>query len=174
MDFTIRRATTADAEALAELGRATYCETFVEEFAIPYPAEDLAGFLDAAFASARMRAWIEDPDQALWLAEADGALVGYAGAGPAALPHPEVRPGDGELKSLYVRRSAQGTGLGRRLFDEALGWLERDGQRTLWIGVWSGNLRAQAVYRARGFEKAGEYDYPVGRWRDREFILRRG
>ena len=25
-----------------------------------------------------------------------------------------------------------------------------------------------------GFEKAGEYQYPVGRWMDHEFILRRG
>ena len=44
----------------------------------------------------------------------------------------------------------------------------------LWIGVWSGNAKAQRLYAAHGFEKVGEYDYPVGAWRDREFILRRG
>ena len=38
----------------------------------------------------------------------------------------------------------------------------------LWIGVWSGNDKAQRLYAAYGFEKAGEYDYPVGAWRDRE------
>ena len=41
-------------------------------------------------------------------------------------------------------------------------------------GVWSGNLKAQKLYQAHGFEKAGEYEYPVGAWRDHEFILRRG
>lgn len=44
----------------------------------------------------------------------------------------------------------------------------------LWVGVWSGNLKAQKLYAAHGFEKAGEYQYPVGRWLDDEFILRRG
>ena len=44
----------------------------------------------------------------------------------------------------------------------------------LWIGVWSGNEKAQRLYAAYGFEKAGEYEYPVGAWRDHEFILRRG
>ena len=42
------------------------------------------------------------------------------------------------------------------------------------IGVWSGNLKAQKLYAAYGFEKAGDYQYPVGRWLDDEFILRRG
>ena len=44
----------------------------------------------------------------------------------------------------------------------------------LWIGVWSGNAKAQKLYGAYGFEKAGEYKYPVGSWYDDEFILRRG
>ena len=39
---------------------------------------------------------------------------------------------------------------------------------------WSGNRKAQKLYEAYGFEKAGEYQYPVGRWLDDEFILRRG
>ncbi|OYX79912.1 MAG: GNAT family N-acetyltransferase, partial [Brevundimonas sp. 32-68-21] len=34
--------------------------------------------------------------------------------------------------------------------------------------------KAQRLYAAYGFEKAGEYEYPVGAWRDHEFILRRG
>ncbi|MDY6925211.1 MAG: GNAT family N-acetyltransferase, partial [Pseudomonadota bacterium] len=36
------------------------------------------------------------------------------------------------------------------------------------------NAKAQAMYAARGFEKVGEYQYPVGDWLDDEFILRRG
>ena len=31
-----------------------------------------------------------------------------------------------------------------------------------------------ALYERHGFGKVGEYDYPVGAWRDREFIFRRG
>jgi ribosomal protein S18 acetylase RimI-like enzyme len=59
------------------------------------------------------------------------------------------------------------------IFDAALEWLERDGPRTLWISVWSENVGAQRFYARRGFEKAGEYEFPVGRVRDREFMFRR-
>ena len=59
------------------------------------------------------------------------------------------------------------------LLETALAWMEANTRGALWIGVWSGNLRAQALYAAYGFEKAGEYQYAVGDWRDDEFILRR-
>jgi ribosomal protein S18 acetylase RimI-like enzyme len=42
-----------------------------------------------------------------------------------------------------------------------------------WLGVWSGNLKAQRLYAAYGFERVGGYAFPVGRWRDDEFIMRR-
>jgi RimJ/RimL family protein N-acetyltransferase len=42
----------------------------------------------------------------------------------------------------------------------------------VYIGVWSGNAGAQRLYARHGFEKIGEYDFPVGQHLDREFILR--
>jgi GNAT superfamily N-acetyltransferase len=116
---------------------------------------------------------IADPEQAVWLAGPAERPLAYAVAGPCGLPHPEARREDGELKLLYVRAEAQGGGLGPALLETALSWLERGGPRRLWIGVWSGNGRAQRLYARRGFTKAGEYDFPVGRWLDREWILRR-
>ena len=172
--FQIRRARPADADTLSCIARATFLETFVEGFAIPYPPQDLEHFMAHAYAAGPSAERLADPAQAVWLAERDGRTQAYAAAGPAALPHPDRRPEHGELKALYVARAAQGAGVGRALMDTALAWLERGGARTLWIGVWSENFKAQRFYARYGFEKAGEYDFPVGRWRDREFILRRG
>jgi len=64
--------------------------------------------------------------------------------------------------------------LGGRLMETALAWLERDGPRRLWIGVWSGNLGAQRLYERAGFRKVGEYGFRVGGSTDHEFILSRG
>lgn len=172
----IRPAVAADADRLSALGEVTFRETFMDGgFAIPYPAEDLAAWLPVAYAPAKFAERIAGPDHAVWIAEdAAGAPVGYATAGPCGLPHPDVRAAEGELYQLYVARAGQGTGLGARLFDAAIGWLERAGPRTLWLGVWSGNLKAQHFYARRGFARVGGYDFPVGTWRDREFIFRRG
>lgn len=170
MTCTISRAGPADAETVSALAARTFTETFGHL----YPDEDLRSFLAESYAVERSRIVLAHPDYAIWLLEDDGVAVGHAAAGPCGLPHPQVSPGDGELKRLYLLRSHQNAGLGGRLFDAAMQWLLRDGPRTLWIGVWSQNFGAQRFYARHGFEQVGTYEFPVGRMRDLEFILRRG
>lgn len=172
----IRPAVDADAPALAALGRQTFIDTFVatDGFAIPYPADDLETYLNASFSADAIREKLNEPGAAWWVAEAaDGSLLAFANTGPNTLPHPEARPGHAELRRLYVAKAAQGLGLGTKLLAVALDWMEAHTDGPLWIGVWSGNLKAQKLYEAYGFEKAGEYRFPVGAWLDDEFILRR-
>jgi ribosomal protein S18 acetylase RimI-like enzyme len=165
----LRRAIPTDAATLAALGR----ETFVETFGHLYPVSDLQPYLAEVYAPANFDRFLRDATQALWVIEREGEAIGYAQAGTCALPHPDVTPHCGELKRLYVHSKAQGGGLGNTLLKAALTWLTKPG-RDLWIGVWSQNFGAQRLYTRHGFEKAGEYEFPVGKTRDREFILRRG
>ena len=169
MAAAIRRAGPDDVDALSRIG----IDTFVATFGHLYPDEDLQAFLADSHTRSAYARYLGDPAYALWLLEDDGVAIGYALAGPCGLPHDDVAPGDGELKRLYVRNDVQNGGWGGRLFAAALAWLERDGPRTLWISVWSENLGAQRFYGRHGFTKAGEYEFPVGRVRDREFMLRR-
>lgn len=171
----IRRARPEDAEALAALGERTFRATFVEEFQIPYPTADLEAYLARKYAPESFARWIAADDSAVWVAEPPGrGLVGYAAAGPCKLPHADVKPGEKELHYLYLDKAMYGSGLGVRLMDVAMAWLDPHGDARTWLGVWSGNVRAQRFYARYGFEKVGEYDYPVGTWVDREFIMRRG
>lgn len=165
----IRRAAPADAARLAAIGQAT----FTEAFGHLYPAEDLQAFLGEAHTEARARADLADPAKAAWLVEAEGGTLGYALAGPCDLPHPEVAAGDGELKRLYLLKAAQSGGVGARLIRAVIDWLERDGPRTVWLGVWEENLGAQRFYRRCGFTEVGAYDFWVGGTVDHELILRR-
>jgi ribosomal protein S18 acetylase RimI-like enzyme len=169
MTPVIRVAEPTDAEALSRIG----AETFRDTFGHLYPAEDLAAFLEEAHSVAAWSRLLTTPGTRTWLAEGGTEAVGYAVAGPCKLPHPEVTATSGELQRLYVLRSQQGTGLGKALFEEALAWLEAEGRRPIWLGVYSENHRAQRLYLSRGFEQVGEYEFPVGQTRDRELILRR-
>lgn len=167
--LAIRRAGPGDAPALADIGARTFDLTFGHL----YPPEDLAAFLAESHSRSAYATLLADPRYALWLLEDAGRAVGYAVAGPCGLPHPDVAPRDGELKRLYLLPEIQNGGWGARLLDEALAWLERDGPRTLWISVWSENLGAQRFYARYGFARAGEYEFPVGRVRDIEYMYRR-
>ena len=174
-DPVIRHARPDDAPALADLARRTFIDTFVDGFAIPYPQTDLDVYFAAKFTPDAMCKALQEPGGAWWVAEADdGTLLAFANAGPNGLPHPDANASQMELRRLYVDQSAQGLGLGTRLLTLALDWMEVHGDGPLWIGVWSQNLKAQRLYEAYGFEKAGEYQFPVGTWRDDEFIFRRG
>jgi len=167
---TIRRAGPQDAEVLAAVGAACFSEAFGEM----YPPADLAAFLAEDYGVARARRDLADPRMAAWLVEAGGVAVGHALAGPCDLPHGEVTAGCGEVNRLYLLKAWRGGGTGSRLLEAVLAWLEREGPRRLWIGVWSRNFGAQRLYGRLGFEKVGEYEFKVGATRDREFILRRG
>lgn len=169
----LRAAREDDAAALAALARETFLHTFVEDFAIPYPADDLRAYLDRSFDVEDLRLKLVDPSQAWWVLEQEAALVGFVNAGPNTLPHPDAKRSHAELRRLYLARSVQGLGLGRRLFETALPWMEAHTDGPLWIGVWSGNERAQRLYARYGFSRVGGYRYPVGSWFDEEDILRR-
>ena len=173
MTTVIRRAVAADADQLSALANRTFIETFVEDLAIPYPKADLDWFLGYANSPAAMAARLADPKSAVWLAEDGGEAVGYMVAGPADLARDDLEPSDGMLHRLYVVRPAQGQGLAARMMDKALAWLTQTYSARPWLVVFSENVRAQRFYARYGFEVCGEYDYPVGSWLDREFVMRR-
>ncbi|MFC3077118.1 GNAT family N-acetyltransferase [Phenylobacterium terrae] len=164
----IRRAGPAEAPRLAELGAATFSETFAHL----YPPEDLAAFLAETHTPSAHAAILADARQAVWVALAGEEPVGYAHAGPCELPHPEVTARCLELKRLYVLKPWQGAGVAVRLMDAAMAWMQAAAPPAIYLGVWSENHRAQRFYARYGFGHAGEYEFPVGASRDREYIYK--
>lgn len=171
----IRLAHIDEAPALAALKLATFRQTFLDEgFGIPYPPADLALFEAQSYSAEAIAAELDDPERQNWVVEdGDGRLLGYAQIGPCKLPHPEAGSGQGELYQLYVLREAQGRKIGKQLLEVALDHLAKTRPGPVWLGVWSGNDKAQAVYAARGFEKVGDYRFKVGSWYDEEYIFRK-
>lgn len=167
MAYSIRRAGVDDALALSRLA----AHTFTEAFGHLYEREDLEAFIGDSYAVEKQATILAHPEYAVWFLEHGGVPVGHCAAGPCGLPHADVRPGDGELKRLYVLAAHQNGGWGGKLFRTAEEWLLRHGPRRMWIGVWSENPGAQRFYARHGFEQVGTYEFPVGRVRDLEFIL---
>ena len=167
---SVRRAGPADAASLAGLGAATFTETFGHL----YPPEDLQGFLTTTHSLETWSSTLRDPQRAVWLASlADSTPIGYLCVGTCKLPVENLDPNAGEIQQLYVLAKHHNLRLGTRLMQLGLEWLEAQGRRPLYIGVWSENYGAQRFYGRYGFSKVGEYGFRVGSTVDHEFILKR-
>lgn len=168
-NLSARRATVADADLVARMA----IETFVEKFGHLYSTEDLTTYLKLAYGEQAMLDSLQNPSNATWLLFDGDQPVGFALIGQATLPHKDIVEGDGEVKRFYVDPSRTGQGLGKVMMDVVMQDLLKAGPRTLWLGVYSENDGAQRFYQRYGFTHAGEYEYPVGEARDREFIFKR-
>jgi diamine N-acetyltransferase len=166
---TIRRASPDDAAAAAEIGAAT----FVETFGHLYPPEDLRAFLEKSHSRENWSQTLSDPNRAIWLVEHEsGRTIGFLVVGACKLPVPEMEANAGEIQQLYVYAEFHNLRLGSRLMSVGLEWLESQGRTPVYIGVWSENYGAHRFYGRYGFSKVGEYGFPVGQTVDREFILK--
>lgn len=103
-----------------------------------------------------------------WLvAEADGAVLGYAYAAPFR-PRPAYRFSLED--SIYLSPQAQGRGIGRLLLAELLARCQASGARQMLAVIGdSGNQASVALHRALGFRPAGTLQsvgWKFGRWLD--------
>jgi GNAT superfamily N-acetyltransferase len=145
---TIRAAQPADAEALGRMHFAAWREA--------YGALLPASFFSAEREERRIASWatiLSKPseDTVLRIAVRDGAVVGFATAGPGRANEtagPPVR--DRELWALYVLAAEYGSGLGHELLTAVL---PDDVPAEVW--VFEENPRARAFYAKHGFRPDG-------------------
>jgi ribosomal protein S18 acetylase RimI-like enzyme len=168
MTVAIRPARAADAETLSRLG----AETFTATFGHLYSERNLRMFLEKSHSPEAYRELLENPECAAWLAEQGGhGAVAYVTAGPCSLPVPDLPPNSGELMRLYLKKDVQGSGLGARLLETALEFLN-DRFDHVYLSVYYENFIAQRLYRRYGFVKVHDYFYMVGEHRDPEWIMK--
>ncbi|MBC7590094.1 MAG: GNAT family N-acetyltransferase [Salinibacterium sp.] len=146
--IVVRRATVADAHAIAVVHVRSWQETYAHLI-----AWQRLGALDVAAREARWREILSASDEDAWVGGLDGDVVAWV---TTAYRDPERQPRDRELNGMYSLASAHGSGVGQALLDEALG----DAPAFLWVAA--DNPRAQAFYRRNGFAADGVRDeYPL-------------
>ena len=159
--FVFRRATPADAAALA-----TFAATaFVDTFAVDNTAEDMTAYLTQAFGERQQRKELTDPATIVLLAELDGEVAGYAMLHDDDVPAGPVRvelANAIEIARLYAGRRWIGTGLGAALMQRCLDLAAERGRTWIWLGVWERNARAIAFYARWGFSDVGSQSFQLG------------
>lgn len=166
---TIRQATVADAALLSVLG----ARTFYDSFAADNSAENMSAYLAESFSEEKQTAELSDPNAVVLLAEADGVALGYSMIRTGRLPAEVTGEKPIELVRLYLDIDAIGTGVGAALMRASIDEAAARGFKTIWLGVWENNHRAQSFYRKWGFETVGKHIFQLGDDAQTDFVMQR-
>ena len=164
----IRRATRADAAALAAFAarafRATYGPDADPATGGGSRAEDVEAYVTTHFGPAQQEAELAGATLVTFVADADGAEPGSGGtlAAYAQLALPAAPGGDAELARLYVDAWWHGRGVAGLLLAAVVEAARAAGAGQLRLAVYQRNVRAVAFYRRQEFEVAGTGRFRMG------------
>ena len=156
--IVFRHAVSDDAETLLEFAARTYYETFS---AVNTP-ENMQAYMANAFTLPQFKAELGDPRAVFLLAEIDGHLAGYAKLLADKAPECVIGDAPVELVRFYIDQSWQGRGVASALMEACLAEAKIGGFKTIYLGVWEKNLRAQAFYHKWNFVRVGEHTFQMG------------
>ena len=152
-DIAIREASAGDAARLSLVAGATFLETFAGVI----DGEALLAHCARHHAVDHLRERLAGGARA-WLAELDGAPVGYA-----MLTAPELDasgPGDIELKKIYLLSRFHGGDTAARLLASVIAGAAEHSR--LLLGVKDDNHRAIGFYAKHGFRQIATRRFDVG------------
>lgn len=160
----IRRGSADDAVLLAELGARTFSETFAAD----NTPENMAAYLASAFTPSQQAAGLADPRCIFQIAEivdpaeTEKRAVGYSLLRSGKAPDCVTGEVPIELVRLYVSQELIGSGVGAALMQACFNEARQQGFKTLWLGVWEHNRRAQTFYDKWNFRKVGTHVFQLG------------
>ncbi len=155
---TIRRATLSDANALADIGRVT----FTQSYAAIIAPDDLTAYTNQAFSMDRASSELNNPSIIYLLAAIGTNVCAYTKLEPTEPPSQIDSPNPIELVRLYAAPGWTGKGIGAALIKAGLELATQANYQSCWLRVWRGNTEAIKFYRNWGFSEVGTEPYFVG------------
>jgi len=161
--FTIRKATSADADQIVKIAHQTWWPTYSQILS----TEQITYMLSAIYLSDKVAEQIDTQSQLYILLEEDGQPVAFASY--------SVREEDADvykLQKLYCHPTTQGKGYGKALIEHVINEVRQAGKKTLDLNVNRGN-NAKAFYEKMGFVIAYEEDIPIGPYWMNDYVMRK-
>jgi ribosomal protein S18 acetylase RimI-like enzyme len=156
--IVIRRALVDEAPSLLEFAARTYYEAF----APLNTSENIRAYMAGAFTLPGFIQELNDARAVFIVAEADGKLAGYAKLRSDKSPACVAGEAPIELVRFYIDQPWQGSGLASDLMQSCFSEAKQRGFKTIYLGVWEKNFRAQAFYKKWNFIRVGEHVFQMG------------
>jgi ribosomal protein S18 acetylase RimI-like enzyme len=168
--FTLREATTDDAELLARVGATLFEQTF----GAANSPEDMASYLASTFTPENQSAELGDDACVVWIAEDEtGTAVGYATLWRDSRADSVAANLPAEIQRIYADQAFHGRGLGKALMNACVERARAWGCDVIWLAVWQKNPRAIAFYEKEGYRRVGEKTFQLGSDTQHDYVMAR-
>lgn len=139
------------------------------------PPEDLKTYLSNSYSISAIASDLSNPNITTLVAHhisSSSTIIGFVqlteGTTESCLEGIEDQV---ELQRLYVDPTFHGGGVGKKLMEAVEEIARQRGYKTMWLGVWEYNIKAQGVYKKKGFEKVGTHDFVMGSCVQTDWIM---
>jgi ribosomal protein S18 acetylase RimI-like enzyme len=144
--------------ALQQIGLKTFAETFAESNS----AENMAKYLEEAYAYEKISAELNDANSFFYFAMLDEKVIGYLKLN-MGVSQTELKDNDAlEIERIYVLKEFHGKKVGQLLFDKAIQIAKEQHVAYVWLGVWEENKRALQFYTKNGFVEFDQHVFVLG------------
>ena len=154
---SIVKATQADINVLAEVGR----QTLLESHGHSAPKEDMDAYVDKNYSPAFFQNELNDPKNIYHIIYYNGRPAGYSklilNYPNALIPLKNVT----KLERIYLLKEFYELKLGLELFRFNLEISKSNNQSGIWLFVWKENTRAFNFYVKNGFKIIGSHDFRI-------------
>jgi phosphinothricin acetyltransferase len=146
MEISIRSATAGDVAGLLELWKAFMKDTQSLDRPIPTHPKNVAHWQEF------INKLIEQDSRQIQVAEQNGVLVGYLVCQKVVTTPLDMGYNWSYISDIYVTPTHRRKGLGKRLLQETIEYLESEGSEHIRLAVWHRNKVAIQLYEQLGFK----------------------
>lgn len=157
-NIEIKKVTLKDVEALQQIGKQTFSETFSSG----NTDKNMVEYLEERFSLAKLKAELSDACSQFYFAVIDGEVIGYLKLNTGT-SQTELKDADAlEIERLYVVQGSHGKKVGQKLLEKAMEISQELSAEYAWLGVWEENLRAINFYKKNGFVEFDKHIFKLG------------
>lgn len=154
----IKKVSLNDLEALKNIGK----ETFYETFSVENTEEDMQAYLNESFNTKKLTTELKNTNSEFYFAILHNKVIGYTKLNYGTA-QTEVKDKNAlEIERIYVLKEFHGRQVGQLLHNNALELAKQTNLKYLWLGVWEKNQRAISFYEKNGFIAFDKHIFKLG------------
>jgi ribosomal protein S18 acetylase RimI-like enzyme len=168
-NIKIKKVTLVDIEALQQIGKQTFSQTF----SAGNTEENMIKYLEEGFSLFKLKAELSDAYSQFYFAVTGGEVIGYLklNTGNAQTELKDVNAV--EIERIYVVQAYHGKKVGQLLYEKAMQISQEVNAEYVWLGVWEENPRAINFYKKNGFIEFDKHIFKLGDDEQTDIMMRK-